>query len=275
MIQLSKRLRLIAEKVEQGSRLADIGSDHALLPAFLAQQGRLASGVAGEVNPGPLAAARKQIADAGLGRLISVRGGNGLEVIAPGEVDVITVAGMGGALIAEILEAGRRTGKLAGVARLILQPNVGEELVRRWLRNTGWMLAEETIVEEDGKIYEILVAVLPAAQQHSSAGSSLASRGQEGVGSSEDSLYEERELAGFGIITTEDWLRFGPYLLRQADPVFVEKWRRETGKLERVAQSLSLSELEESKTKRQGVLDEINRLKELTACLQKDRPLFQ
>jgi tRNA (adenine22-N1)-methyltransferase len=260
MIQLSKRLAAIAAKVEQGSRLADIGSDHALLPAFLAKEGRIRQAVAGELNPGPLEAARKQIAASGLSGIVSVRSGNGLEVIAAGEADTITIAGMGGALIADILEAGCKAGKLTGVRRLILQPNVGEEFVRRWLRGNGWFLLGEEMLEEDGKIYEILwaspveEAELPAVE--------------------EAALYADTRLDGFGAVLQADWLRYGPYLLRDAAPVFIEKWKKETGKLERVARSLENSGLEESRVKRLAVVDEINRLKELIACLQKGKPLF-
>lgn len=254
MIQLSKRLGKIAEKVVPGSRLADIGSDHALLPAFLAKQGIISGGVAGEVNPGPLAAARKQIAESGLKQIVSVRGGNGLEVIAPGEVDTITIAGMGGALIADILEAGRVAGKLAGVTRLILQPNVGEELVRKWLRTHGWALRGEELLEEDGKLYEILWAE---------------------PGEDAPELYGELEMVGFGVIHASDWLQFGPYLLREASSVFLDKWQRETVKLERVLQSIGRSGLEEARVKGEAVLQEITRLKELIVCLQKGKPSFR
>ncbi len=260
MILLSKRLGAIAAQVKPGSRLADIGSDHALLPAHLAQSGRIAHGIAGELNKGPFEAAKRQIAAAGLGAVVEVRQGNGLDVLEQGEADTVTIAGMGGALIAEILEAGRVKGKLTGVRHLLLQPNVGETQVRVWLRRNGWLLLGEEILEEDGKIYEILSAC-PAHDV-------------EGGGAAEAELYRERELAGFGSVDEADWLAFGPYLLKRAEPVFLEKWRRETAKLERVARSMESSELEEARLKRLKVLEDINRLKELMACLQKDKPLF-
>lgn len=256
MIQLSKRLGLIAEKVEQGSRLADIGSDHAMLPAFLAQKGIVTAAVAGELNPGPYEAALKQIKDAGLGAVVTVRRGNGLEVVNPGEVDTVSIAGMGGNLIVEILTDGRNAGKLEGVRRLVLQPNVGEEAVRRFLGSNGWSLLGEDILEEDGKIYEILLA--EKSEQSAQPAN----------------LYAEHVLEGFGRITAEDWFRFGPYLLREASPVFVEKWSREINKLTRITESLAQSELEEARLKREAVLVDIKRLKELVACLQRGKPSF-
>ncbi|WP_438446243.1 tRNA (adenine(22)-N(1))-methyltransferase [Gorillibacterium sp. sgz5001074] len=256
MIPLSRRLRAIAERIESGSRLADIGSDHALLPAFLAQRGTVSFAVAGELNPGPLEAARKQIRDSGLERMVSVRKGNGLEVISPGEVDTISIAGMGGNLIVEILSAGRENGKLEGIRRLVLQPNVGEDTLRRWLRANGWSLRSEEILEEDGKIYEILVA----------------ERAAEESDRTDMDLYGERPWEGFGSLTEQDLYRFGPYLVESGNSVFREKWLREIAKLERIADSLGQSELEESRTKRQAVVEDINRLKELIACWPKGKP---
>lgn len=254
MIALSNRLRIIAEQVPGGSRLADIGSDHALLPAFLAENQRISFAVAGEVNQGPYEAASKQVKDAGLESVISVRKGDGLAVVSPGEVDTITIAGMGGNLIVHILSEGKS--KLQGVHRLVLQPNVGEEVVRRWLHGNGWALAGETILEEDDKIYEVLTAV-PAGQAEDA-----------------DAVYRPFPLEGFGTVTGDLIFRFGPYLLREASDVFVEKWRRETAKLRKIAEQLNRSETEEAAQKRETLLAEIKEVEELIACLQKGRPSF-
>lgn len=242
---------MIADQVPSGTRLADIGSDHALLPTYLAQRGIISYAVAGEVNPGPLGAAKRQVKETGLSGKIDVRGGNGLEVIEPGEVDVITIAGMGGALIVSILEAGKT--KLDGVQKLILQPNVGEEHVRRWLDQQGWQLVSEMILEEDGKIYEILTAEAPS---------------EESVKHNER-LYRNRILSDQVIVGKDRLYQMGPFLLDAPKEVWFQKWESELDKFEMICHQLALSEAEASKVKSSSIAQEIQEIREVLACLQK------
>ncbi len=256
-MKLSTRLTAIAEQIPAGSRLADIGSDHGLLPVYVVRQGWVSQAIAGEVNQGPLEAAQRQVDEAGLGHVIQPRLGNGLAVIQPGEVDVVTIAGMGGALIVTILSEG--IAKLTGVSRLILQPNVGEEFVRRWLLEQGWYLSSERILEEDGRTYEILTAdrVEDAEQKNKQ-------------------LYHSRVLEGaegFSVSLSEtELVQFGPYLLEEAAPVFREKWNQEIEKLEKVAASVGRSDNDESRLKGAALQQQIKLVKEVLACLPKDRP---
>ncbi|RUT36414.1 tRNA (adenine-N(1))-methyltransferase [Paenibacillus zeisoli] len=254
-MKLSARLQQICDQLTPGCRFADIGSDHALLPVAAVLSGQAASAVAGEVNEGPYEAAKRQVAQSGLNSRISVRKGNGLEVIDPGEVEVITIAGMGGALMVSILSQG--ISKLNGVKRLILQPNVGEDLVRRWLLEEGWYLSAEHILEEDGKIYEILTADrLEKAE----------------AAALNEELYRERLIPGCSqVLNVERLLLMGPRLSEAPVPVFFAKWDSEISKLMKVRSQISKSELEASRLKEEEMRVQIEEWKEVLSCMQKDR----
>lgn len=251
----SKRLTVIADYVSQGARVADIGSDHALLPVELVRRGTSPSAVAGEVNDGPLEAARKGIAAAGFNDVIEARKGNGLEVLQPGEVDTVTIAGMGGALIVAILEAGRLAGKLEGVSQLVLQPNVGEELVREWLLEHGWYLAEEAILEEDGKYYEVMNAI---RQPNADADNEILYGGAPPLTGIADEASRKLKLS------------MGPWLLQSRGEVFAAKWRSEIRKLRRIEAQMAQSELDEAKERREAFSREIATIEEVLACTPTD-----
>lgn len=187
---LSKRLATVASYVPAGARMADIGSDHAYLPAALALQKKISYAVAGEVVKGPYENAVSEIKGHGLTDLIKPRLADGLAAITPADlIDTVVISGMGGTLITEILERGKD--RLQGVRRLVLQPNVGEGRLRRWLMDNRYQIMAEQIVAEDDHIYEIIVvepSVVPFR-------------------------YSDYELI------------FGPRLLEKKGPVFTAKWR--------------------------------------------------
>ncbi|OIA99929.1 SAM-dependent methyltransferase [Paenibacillus sp. LC231] len=252
-MKLSRRLTQILEKIPRGSRLADIGSDHALLPVAAVESGAAIQAIAGEVNPGPYDAAVKQVIESGMTEVISVRRGDGLNVLSVGEADVITVAGMGGSLIAAILDRG--IDKLTGVRRLVLQPNVGEDILRKWLYSHGWVLIEEWILEEDGKIYEVLVA----EPSHT-------------TDLTNEQVYKDRAIGG-GLRLSTDWLfRMGPWLTQSPNPVFYDKWKSEIEKMEYILQSLSRSDLTTAADKASEIRSDIEFIQEVLACLPKDKP---
>lgn len=187
---LSARLACVASLVPAGARVADIGSDHAYLPAALVLDGKIDFAIAGEVVKGPYENAVHEIKDHQLEGQVIPRLADGLAAIEPADkVDTITIAGMGGSLIASILEKGKD--KLTEIKRLVLQPNVGESQLREWLMNNHYQIMTEKIIEEDNHIYEIIVA-------------------EPSVVPFRYSKYE---------------LDFGPFLLENKGPIFKKKWQ--------------------------------------------------
>lgn len=161
IMALDARLRAVAALVPPGCRAADIGSDHAHLAMELWQTGRVSHVIAADKHAGPCSAARRTLSAAGLTSTIPVRQGDGLSVLAPGEVETVCIAGMGGALIAAILAAVPEV--LGTISRLVLQPMNDAPLLRRWLYAHDWHLAAETLAEAEGRLYEVLAAEPGAA----------------------------------------------------------------------------------------------------------------
>lgn len=128
-----------------------------IFPIYLLEKGLITSAIAGEVVKGPYESALANVSASGFQDKIDVRLANGLAAFEPAdEVTTITICGMGGRLIADILDAGKD--KLTGVDRLILQPNNREDDLRIWLMENGFEIIAESIMTENGKYYEIMVA---------------------------------------------------------------------------------------------------------------------
>lgn len=140
---LDLRLRLAADLVRPGSRVADIGTDHAFLPVALVSEGRCPMAIASDVRSGPVQNARRTVEQAALTASISVRLGDGLQTVQPDEVDDIVIAGMGGETIVEILRAAPwvRDPRY----RLILQPMTRAEKLRAALYADGFDVLAERV----------------------------------------------------------------------------------------------------------------------------------
>lgn len=161
MITLDKRLSAVAALVRHGSRLADIGTDHAYLPVHLVQTGVCPSAIASDIGAGPLEVARHTVTANGLTSEIALRLGDGLSTVTAEEVEDIAIAGMGGETIAAILEAAPwvKDGRL----RLILQPMTKAEDLRRWLLQNGFSVLEEHLIQDKRHLYPVLAVAYTAA----------------------------------------------------------------------------------------------------------------
>ena len=151
-MNLGDRLQAVADFVPQGSRVADIGTDHGYLAVELVKSGKAKFVVASDKNTGPYEAAVRTVRENGLAdNVISVRLGDGLKSLRPGEVDTVCIAGMGGALMVEILEGSPDV--VETLDTLILQPQSAAPELRRWI-----YIEDESLVLDDGRIYEIIMA---------------------------------------------------------------------------------------------------------------------
>ena len=208
-INLSKRLKEVTKFTVQGKPIADIGSDHAYVPIYLIQHDMTTSAIAGEVAKGPYGHAIEIVEQYGLENSVDVRFGDGLNVLKLNEdIGTIFICGMGGLLIAEIISAGKEKGLLPQEARLVLQPNNNEENLREYLAENYFQIVEESIVEDNRKMYEIIVA----------------------------------ELSDIKPAYSKDELVFGPKLLERKNQTFLDKWRKELAKNENILNNLKNTE---------------------------------
>ena len=154
-LELTPRLRRLAEWVPPGAALADIGTDHAYLPVWLTLRGRVRSAIAADLRSGPLARARETAAL--YGTALDFRLCDGLSGIRPEECDTIVIAGMGGENIAAIVQAAPWTSD--GRHTLLLQPMTRAEDLRLFLMEHGFRITRETLARDRGTIYPIMEAV--------------------------------------------------------------------------------------------------------------------
>ena len=153
-ITVSARLQTIADLIPQGNRIADIGTDHAYLPIWLLQNGRVRSALACDVNQGPLEHAKRSCAAYGVTEHIDFRLTDGVKGISPDEVDSIIIAGMGGETIISILQAAPWTA--SADVQLLLQPMTKAELLRPWLVENGYQILRERLVYENRGYFPVM-----------------------------------------------------------------------------------------------------------------------
>lgn len=155
-MQLTPRLEAIAEKVSHNAIVADIGTDHAYIPIYLVENNITKTLYACDINQGPINMANQQIEKYGYKNEITTLLGPGLNPIVGMGVENIIIAGMGGVLIKEIIEANREIALQAH--KLILQPMIAQEELREYLIQNGFQIIQEDLAQEDRRIYQIIVA---------------------------------------------------------------------------------------------------------------------
>ncbi|MBR6503143.1 MAG: SAM-dependent methyltransferase [Clostridia bacterium] len=153
MLELSKRLSLIASHVNEGSKVCDVGTDHGYLPAFLYLSGKCKSVCATDINEKPLASAKSNIERLGADgvRLVLC---DGLAGVTRDDADTVIIAGMGGEVISGIIS--RAEFLRDNTVSLVLQPTTAAKELRQFLAQNGFRVERETAIAENGKIYSVM-----------------------------------------------------------------------------------------------------------------------
>lgn len=150
-MELGKRLTKVADLIMPAETLADVGCDHGYLSVYLVENERCRRVIAMDINKGPLQKAKENIERFGYGDYIETRLSDGIAKLKKDEAEGFVCAGMGGPLALQILWNDRD--KIQNMKQIVLQPQSELWLVRRTLKEWGFLIEKEDIELEDGKYY--------------------------------------------------------------------------------------------------------------------------
>ena len=153
MHKLSKRLQTALDWVT-GTTLLDVGTDHALLCVGAILQGVVQKAIASDNKEGPFLKAKETVFQANLEQSIECRLADGLQGLQE-PIDTCTILGMGGLLIKELLQVN----EVHYVKQFILGPQSEHKELRAFLMNHGFMIVDETTIEERKKYYVLMKVV--------------------------------------------------------------------------------------------------------------------
>lgn len=156
--KISLRLENICDMVpETCNKLLDVGTDHGYVPIHLVKNKKVLSAIAADISGPSLQKAKDEIEKNHLSEVISVREGNGLQVITDkDDVDTVVIAGMGGVLISDILEAASHLSHKEEMF-FVLQPVQGVEELRNYLREHKYEMKREKFFKWSGKFYQVFL----------------------------------------------------------------------------------------------------------------------
>jgi tRNA (adenine22-N1)-methyltransferase len=227
-MQLSKRLHAVASLVTPGNRVADVGCDHAYTSIYLVEKAISTHVIAMDVNQGPIERAKDNIEKYGYSNQIDTRKSNGLEKLRENEADSILIAGMGGALMIQILE--EKYELVKQVKELILQPQSEINKVRQKLQDWGFLIVQENMVIDDGKYYMMMRAIPGAIVQ-------------------EPQMYE---------LSKQEHFYYGRLLLEERNLVLQDFLRWDLGLCENILRGLEAEHSENAKAREKEMQEKID-----------------
>lgn len=175
-MKLTKRLECVANALGPVGVLADVGCDHAYLPIALVERGQAERAIGLDVAEGPLRTAKENVARCGLADRIELRLSDGMQALAAGEADALSICGMGGLLMLRLLED--RRDLLSGFSRIVLSPQSDFEAFLQGIDALGYHVGKEDFVCDRGKHYAVLV-IEPGKQAGYRFGRQLLDEGHE------------------------------------------------------------------------------------------------
>ncbi|HKM35593.1 MAG TPA: class I SAM-dependent methyltransferase [Lachnospiraceae bacterium] len=240
-MDLSKRMKTVADMVTPGSVVADVGCDHGFVSIYLYEEKIAPKVLAMDVRKGPLERAEEHIRGCGYTSYIETRLSDGVKELLKGEADTLICAGMGGRLMAKILDEGYEKVKI--MKELILQPQSDLPFFRKFLRTHQFKIIKESMLKEEGKYYVVIKAA-----------------------------YAQGELTNADAELQKIYDSFGPCLVREKDSVLQEY----LGLLLERNQSIlaRIEEHQDSSRKRIRIQEIIRENKDIETCLQYCRGQF-
>jgi tRNA (adenine22-N1)-methyltransferase len=233
IMQLSRRLKAVADTVTKGTTVVDVGCDHAYISIYLVENNIASRVIAMDVNKGPLERAKENIVNYGYQNRIFTRLSDGLQKLGEDTADTILIAGMGGALMVKILEEGKTA--VSNSKELVLQPQSEIFLVRKYLHSIGSCIKEEKMVMDDGKYY----VIIKATKDH-------------------ENMYDR-----------EVFYRYGKLLLEQREPLLHSYLDREMNIRDQVVSELNANPTEKSMERLVEVKQDIAYIKEALLYFEK------
>lgn len=153
-MDISERLKCVAKMIEKCDAIADIGTDHAYLPIYLVKNNVCKRAIASDINIGPVKKAELNVNMEKVENKIECRLGAGFKAISSGEVNVAVIAGMGGNLIRDIIQASMDVFK--SLDYVVLQPVQNPEVLREYIYECGFHIIDEALCIDENRYYEII-----------------------------------------------------------------------------------------------------------------------
>lgn len=230
IVHLSERMAAVTRMVTRGGHVCDVGCDHGFVSIYLVQKQIATKVFAMDVGKGPLLRAIEHINEYELSEEIEVRLSDGLEKIDESDkVDTVIMAGMGGLLMAQIMQKALERGLY--IEEYVLQPQSGIDKLRVFLRNNDYIIVNEDMVLEEGKYYSILKVRRKTDAYCMKTGDVWKIENFE----KQDDGCESKLCE----ITIEDI--FGHYLLTQKNPVLHAYLQKEKNKFEQICDNMDVT----------------------------------